>query len=62
MNCRTFVNGKIFTGENETAFTDSITVEDGKIVAIGEKGRGELIDLQGQTVLPGLIDNHKVYC
>ncbi|MDA3768663.1 hypothetical protein PF586_09640 [Lactobacillus delbrueckii] len=44
MNCRTFVNGKIFTGENETAFTDSITVEDGKIVAIGEKGRGEIID------------------
>ncbi len=37
MNCLTFVNGKIFTGENETAFTDSITVEDGKIVAIGEK-------------------------
>lgn len=58
MNCRTFVNGKIFTGENETAFTDSITVDDGKIVAIGEKGRGEIIDLQGQTVLPGLIDNH----
>ncbi len=59
MSYQTFINGKIFTGENEHNFTDTMVVQDGKIIALGSaQPRGEVIDLKGQTVLPGLIDNH----
>ncbi|WP_201331239.1 amidohydrolase [Lactobacillus nasalidis] len=57
MKRRTFINGKIFTGTSENDFVDSLVVEDGKIVSAGGDP-GEIVDLKGQTVLPGLIDNH----
>lgn len=57
---QTFINGKIFVGDNETHFVNSMVVEDGTVKQIGDNlpNEGEVIDLQGQTVLPGLIDCH----
>ncbi len=55
---QTFINGKIFVGDTEDHFVNSMVVEDGTVKRIGDNlpNEGEVIDLQGQTVLPGLID------
>ncbi|WP_419022875.1 amidohydrolase [Emergencia sp.] len=58
-----YTNGKIFTADDEGLYADSMALQDGKIVWIG-KGEAldlageDVIDLQGRTVLPGLIDSH----
>src|SRR5262245_59154045 len=60
-NEQVFVNGKIFTGRNETEFVSAFKVADGKIAWIGdarEVNDTRAIDLKGQTVLPGFIDIH----
>lgn len=56
----TYVNGKIFLGTDETSFADSMIVDSGKIKAVGTAltPEGTVVDLHGQTVLPGLIDCH----
>lgn len=60
-----FINGNIYTvEENNTA--ESVAVKDGKIVFVGdnkeiEKFKGdstEVVDLKGQTMLPGFVDSH----
>ena len=55
---QTFINGKIFVGDTEDHFVNSMVVEDGTVKRIGDNlpNEGEVIDLQGQTVLPGLIE------
>ena len=55
-----FINGKIFVGDTEDHFINSMVVEDGTVKRIGDNlpNEGKVIDLQGQTVLPGLIDCH----
>lgn len=57
---QTFINGKIFVGDTEDHFVNSMVVEDGTVKRIGDNlpNEGKVIDLQGQTVLPGLIDCH----
>lgn len=58
---QTFINGKIFVGDTEDHFVNSMVVEDGTVKQIGDNlpnDEGEVINLQGQTVLPGLIDCH----
>ncbi|WP_428234881.1 amidohydrolase [Gracilimonas sp.] len=61
---RTFVNanGYTFSGDSLVTFTTMI-IEDGKIKKVGgqelsDGASGEIIDLAGKTVLPGLIDAH----
>ncbi|MQM71230.1 amidohydrolase, partial [Lentilactobacillus buchneri] len=57
----TFINGKIFTGIDQTTFVSAMTIEDGHVTWIGESDEindSETIDLHGKTVLPGLIDVH----
>ena len=46
---QTFINGKIFVGDNETHFVNSMVVEDGTVKQIGDNlpNEGEVIDLQG---------------
>ncbi|MEP7351710.1 MAG: amidohydrolase family protein [Acidobacteriota bacterium] len=58
------INGKIHTMAATDTVVSEVTVQDGKITAIGSTGdqrRGpctQTIDLGGRTVVPGLIDNH----
>lgn len=57
----TFINGKIFTGIDQTTFVSAMTIEDGHVTWIGESDdttHPNTIDLHGKTVLPGLIDVH----
>ncbi|GAA0356128.1 amidohydrolase [Alkalibacterium iburiense] len=60
---RLFKNGKIYMERNQ--FTESMIVEDNRIMKVGAneecaaKYTGtEVVDLEGKTVLPGLIDTH----
>lgn len=56
-------NGRIHTMDDDNRVVSSIAIENGRIAAVGNdlKPRGpdaEIIDLQGRTAIPGLIDNH----
>ena len=63
---RVFYNGKVFTGEPDHPYAQAVAIRGDKIVAVGAqvdvvKAAGtdaEKIDLQGKTLLPGLIDSH----
>jgi predicted amidohydrolase YtcJ len=60
------VNGKILTVDNQFSTRESIAVRDGKIMVVGSNvdvrklagPQTRVIDLQGRTVIPGLIDSH----
>src|SRR5262249_15701433 len=60
------LNGKIVTVDRQSAVREAMAVRDGKIVAVGTSAdirklagtRSQTIDLQGRTVIPGLIDSH----
>ena len=60
------LNGKVITVDSEFNIVEAVAVKDGKIIATGTtpeieglQGEGtEVIDLEGKTVLPGLIDSH----
>ncbi|RJS59027.1 amidohydrolase [Bacillus sp. PK3_68] len=59
----TFINGKIFTSNPDQPYATAMKVQDGKIIWVGKQEEvaltaGDVIDLQGQRVLPGLIDAH----
>lgn len=63
-NTKTFINanGYTFSGDQVISF-ETMIIENGKIVDVGgselsENSSGEVIDLEGKTVLPGLIDAH----
>jgi predicted amidohydrolase YtcJ len=61
-----FSNGKIVTVDDQFSVVQALAIRGARIVAIGSdadvlklKGPGTKIeDLQGRTVIPGLIDNH----
>jgi hypothetical protein len=63
---RVFFNAKVFTGVPEHPYAEAVAVRGDKIVAVGSladvqqaAGKGaEKIDLQGKSLLPGLIDSH----
>lgn len=62
---KTFINanGYTFSGDSLISF-ETMIIENGKIVQVGgselfdESTEAEVIDLEGKTVLPGLIDAH----
>lgn len=67
--CRTdlvLLNGKVVTVDDDFSVAEAVAVKDGRILAVGPSaeiaemaGAGtEVIDLEGKTVLPGLIDSH----
>lgn len=58
-----FVNGKVLTVDADFSIAEAIAIKDGRILAVGSNNAvsnysGEVIDLQGKTMIPGLIDNH----
>ena len=61
-----YQNGNIYTVNENMPKAEAVAVKDGKISFIGsndeaEKYRGEntqVIDLSGQTMVPGLIESH----
>ncbi len=60
------VNGKIITSDQNFSIAEALAIEKEKIVAVGSNGRirkmagrsARIIDLQGKTVIPGIIDAH----
>ena len=61
-----YFNGKIVTVDDKNTVAEAILVENGRIVKVGTneeiltmKDEGvNLVDLQGKTMLPGLVDPH----
>lgn len=58
-----YINGKIYTMDNNNTIVEAVAVKEGKILetgttkAISDKyGSGNVIDLKGAVVIPGLID------
>ncbi|MEN3943995.1 amidohydrolase [Prosthecobacter sp. SYSU 5D2] len=59
-------HGRVITVDERFSFAEAVAVEAGRIVAVGDndevlalKGEGtELLDMQGKTLLPGLMDSH----
>ena len=61
-----YINGKIYTMKAEGDTISAFVVEDGKFLYCGTDeeakrivGDGEIVDLQGAPVLPGMIDTHQ---
>jgi predicted amidohydrolase YtcJ len=60
------VNGRILTVDAQFSTREALAIRDGKILALGSSAemrrlagpRSRVIDLQGRTVIPGLIDSH----
>ncbi len=60
------VNGKVLTVDNQFSVREAVAVRDGRIAAVGKNAdvrklagpNSRVIDLQGRTVIPGLIDSH----
>jgi len=60
------INGKILTVDNEFSVVEALAIEGSRIVAVGDTetvsqrigAATQVIELQGKTVIPGLIDNH----
>jgi len=57
----TLLNARVIDGNEHEPFVASIVIRDGEIVDISpviKNPTGEVIDLTGFTILPGLIDSH----
>jgi predicted amidohydrolase YtcJ len=60
------VNGKIVTVDAQSSIRDALAIRDGRIAALGSSAemrklagaQTRVVDLQGRTVIPGLIDSH----
>lgn len=64
MTKKLFYNGDIITLEDEL-YADAVLVENGKILSVGKKDEllngnedAEMVDLQGNTLMPSFIDAH----
>ena len=65
-----FTNGKLLTMEDKMPQAEAMAVQFGRICRIGDRQEienlavpsTELIDLKGQTLLPGFIDTHNHFC
>ncbi|MBO5569535.1 MAG: hypothetical protein J6A79_11465 [Clostridia bacterium] len=56
-------NAKIFTADIENPQATALAVKDGKFVYVGDEAglseyEGEITDLCGKFIMPGLIDTH----
>src|ERR1700723_368352 len=56
-------NGRVIDGSGMPAFLGDVAVKDGKIAEIGKLSgaAGQVVDVGGQVIAPGFIDNHCHY-
>ncbi|TCS35880.1 amidohydrolase [Reinekea marinisedimentorum] len=60
------IGGKVLTADDSFTIAESLAIKDGRIVAVGSNSNvsayigaeTHIIELDGKTVIPGLIDNH----
>jgi len=60
------VHGHVYTGNPRAKWAAAMAVEDARIAAVGtdaailkrRKAHTEVVDLHGQTVIPGIVDSH----
>jgi len=60
------VHGHVYTGNPRARWAAAVAIEDARIAAVGtdaailrrRKAHTEVIDLHGQTVIPGIVDSH----
>ncbi|MDX1743851.1 MAG: amidohydrolase [Ruegeria sp.] len=63
---RIFFNGTVLTVDGQNSEAEAVATSKGRILAVGRRadvenlsdGRTEMVDLAGQTMLPGLFDAH----
>jgi len=58
-----YVNGKIYTVNENNPWATAMVVKDGKFVYVGDDEtaksyNGDVVDLNGQFVMPGIVDSH----
>src|SRR4051794_36301454 len=61
-----FVHGHIYTGNSQLPWAQALLVQGERITAVGTDkqsarwphGQAKLVDLRGQTVIPGIVDSH----
>ena len=61
-----FINGIVYTVDESNPKVEAVAVKDGLILAVGTTaeiqtyigGNTEVIDLQGKTMTPGIIESH----
>ena len=63
MNNQIFKNAKIFTANKDNLQATALVVKDGKFIYVGDEAglsayEGEVIDLGGKFIMPGIIDSH----
>ena len=59
-------NGKVLTVDDEFSIVEAVAIRDGRFLAVGEADRilkmtgprTRTVDLEGKTVVPGLLDTH----
>lgn len=64
-----YTNAKIYTMESEGTLANALACRQGRILAIGKESETEvyrdrdtqIVDLQGKTAVPGIIDSHVHY-
>ena len=66
MTATVWTNATVVTCDPQNTVADAVAFDEGRIVAVGREAEvrssvgpgGEVVDLDGATVLPGLIDTH----
>ncbi len=61
-----YLNGRIVTLDAAESLAEALAVKDGKLVAVGSNGAvralagpgTEIVDLEGRTVIPGIVESH----
>ena len=56
-------NAKVFTSDQNNLLASALAVKDGKFVYVGDEAglseyEGEVTDLGGKFIMPGIIDSH----
>src|SRR5690349_5529802 len=61
-----YLNGKVITADKSFSIAQAVAVKDGRFVGVGTSDEmrryvtpsTRVVDLQGRTVIPGLMDSH----